>query len=306
MPTSPLHEAVVALFRARPSLAAELLRDALHERLPPFDRALLATDSVTTLDASPLHADALLRFERDGRTVFAVLVEVQLRPEPGKRASWAVYLAALARSVGCEARLLVVTLDRRTARWAAEPIQVGSPRFVLHFDVLGPDGLPRVVAATGPERAPEEVLLSALVHADAPDAGDLAPRLVDALARVDEPLGALYIDLIIRRASKVLRAKLEEMMLEGYVPQTRLAKHYLAWRAALRREAEAQAQAHAEGVAAGRAEGVAAAVLDILDVRGLSVSDELRARVLACRDLALLDGWLRRAVTVASAEAVFE
>jgi hypothetical protein len=36
------------------------------------------------------------------------------------------------------------------------------------------------------------------------------------------------------------------------------------------------------------------------------VPEDLRARVLACRDAALLDTWLRRGVTEGSLDAVFD
>jgi len=46
---------------------------------------------------------------------------------------------------------------------------------------------------------------------------------------------------------------------------------------------------------AGREEGTARSILAVLDARGLSVTDELRARVLECRDAVQLEQWLRRA-----------
>jgi hypothetical protein len=44
----------------------------------------------------------------------------------------------------------------------------------------------------------------------------------------------------------------------------------------------------------------------VLDARGLDVTDAQRERVLACSDLDTLARWHRRAVTVASADALFE
>jgi hypothetical protein len=45
--------------------------------------------------------------------------------------------------------------------------------------------------------------------------------------------------------------------------------------------------------------------LVVLEARGINVSDEVRERVTACDDLELLDRWLVRAATVASAEEIF-
>jgi hypothetical protein len=61
----------------------------------------------------------------------------------------------------------------------------------------------------------------------------------------------------------------------------------------------------AKAKAEGRAEGMAESVLRILELRGLGVAREERTRVLVCRDLTLLNRWIRRAATAASASEVF-
>ncbi|MCR9161386.1 MAG: hypothetical protein ACE37F_29430 [Nannocystaceae bacterium] len=73
-------------------------------------------------------------------------------------------------------------------------------------------------------------------------------------------------------------------------------------------------QLRAEGVAQGKVLGVAegelrrasASVLTVLEARGLSVSPEIRARIVGCQDLGVLQHWLTRAATAASAEQIFE
>lgn len=62
----------------------------------------------------------------------------------------------------------------------------------------------------------------------------------------------------------------------------------------------------ARGEARGRAAGKAEDVLTVLAARGLEIPDPIRARVLACADLATLDRWITRAVAVESAAAVIE
>lgn len=56
----------------------------------------------------------------------------------------------------------------------------------------------------------------------------------------------------------------------------------------------------------GRAAEKAAAVLEVLEARGLSVSAAQRERILGTKDLEILTRWVRRAVTVASADSLFE
>jgi hypothetical protein len=69
-------------------------------------------------------------------------------------------------------------------------------------------------------------------------------------------------------------------------------------------EAEGIAKGEVKGEAAGRAQGAGHALLQVLSARGLEVSDEVRARITECTDLALLDTWLARALTAASAAEV--
>jgi len=66
-----------------------------------------------------------------------------------------------------------------------------------------------------------------------------------------------------------------------------------------------QAKGRAEGEAKGEAKGRAEALFAVLQARGFRVSDEVRARVLACIDVAQLDAWVRKAVTVNSADELF-
>lgn len=66
--------------------------------------------------------------------------------------------------------------------------------------------------------------------------------------------------------------------------------------------AEGRNEGHKEGLA----KGLATAVLDLLELRAMEVPPPMRQRVLAMRDEALLRRWLARALTVQSAEALFE
>ncbi|MGW1667459.1 hypothetical protein [Streptomyces sp. NPDC002324] len=61
----------------------------------------------------------------------------------------------------------------------------------------------------------------------------------------------------------------------------------------------------AEGKAEGEARGEAKGVLRVLEVRGIPVSDDVRARITTCTDLTLVSAWLDRAGTVERAEDLF-
>lgn len=56
----------------------------------------------------------------------------------------------------------------------------------------------------------------------------------------------------------------------------------------------------------GRAASLTAAVIDVLEARGLAVATSQRERILGCADLATLTRWLRLAATVSATDALFE
>jgi hypothetical protein len=69
-------------------------------------------------------------------------------------------------------------------------------------------------------------------------------------------------------------------------------------------KAEGLAVGKAEGLAVGKAEGKAMSLLAVLEARRIPVSVRVRAQILTCTDDRLLDEWIRRAVTAASAREV--
>ena len=70
--------------------------------------------------------------------------------------------------------------------------------------------------------------------------------------------------------------------------------------------AEGKAEGEAEGEAKGKAEGEAKALLAFLAARQLIPSVEARERILACRDLAMLDRWISRAAAARTLAELFE
>jgi hypothetical protein len=53
-------------------------------------------------------------------------------------------------------------------------------------------------------------------------------------------------------------------------------------------------------------EGEAAAVLAVLDARGIDVPAEALARITSCTDLEQLDAWVRRAATANTIHELFD
>ncbi|MBL9007150.1 MAG: hypothetical protein JNJ46_23035 [Myxococcales bacterium] len=59
------------------------------------------------------------------------------------------------------------------------------------------------------------------------------------------------------------------------------------------------------GVQHGEARDKATSILSFLAARGLPIPDDIRSRILSCDNMATLDAWLIRAVTVSSADSLF-
>ena len=291
---SLLHEAIVTLFRNRPVLAPELVRDALHAPVPSFDGVRVADANLTEVVPTELRADLvlLLDAQRDAVPRAAMIVEVQLATDADKRWTWPAYVATLRARLRCEVALLVVTTDDAVARWAARPITTGHPGFTLAPMVLGPGSLAAVNEDATQARAPERAVLSAVLHARSADAPEMARAALQAVRGLDDERAELYVDLVLASLGDVARAVLEALMASR-------SDRFLS--DAFKRN---YAQGREEGRQEGRAEARADDVLRVLAARGIEVPADLRERILSCTDLARLDTWLARAVTASSAAEV--
>jgi hypothetical protein len=286
---SVLHQALVALFRNRPTLATELLSQALGAPVPAFQDVRF--ESPVLEDAVPAEYRAdLVEVLVGAAPVLAIVVEVQLTRKPRKRFTWPVYLAALRARLRCPAVLLVVAPRPAIARWAARPIELGHPGWVLRPMVVGPAAVPEIVDPVRAAQTPELAVLSAIAHGRGARGLDIALAVVAAAAGLDDERARLYADLAVGSLGQAAKRALEEMMESGkYEYQSDFARKYFS-------------KGKEEGIAQGRAE----ALLAVLEARSLEVSAEARARILACNEPGELDQWLRRAATAPTIQDVFE
>jgi hypothetical protein len=184
-----------------------------------------------------------------------------------------------------------VTPEPSVAHWAATPIATGHPGWALAPIVLGPSAVPVVRDPAVAVLSPELAVLSVMLHGHETDAAAAAQAALAAVRSLDDERAKLYTDLVLASVDVAARAILEAVMASGYQYQSDFARRYVA-------------QGQAEGKALGQAEGRAHSVLAVLAARGMDVPDDVRARIVACTDLELLDAWLKRAVTAASAADV--
>ena len=296
---SQLHDVLVRFFRNRPELAPTLLSEALGVTVPHYTEARIESADLTDVLPAEYRADVVVLLV-DGEPVLGIVVEVQLQPDERKRFSWPMYVASLRARFHCRCCLLIVTADNRTARWASERIDLG-PGGTLCPLVLGPQGVPLVTDPQKAQRFPELAVMSVMAHGrgdvqTAVKIATLAAQAANAAETLDTDMQALYLDLIETALGEAAR-KAFEMIPETYKFQ---GPTYLKGRT------EGHTEGRTEGRTEGQALGEAQAVLTVLEARGLAPTAEQRQRILACTDLEQLNTWVRKAVTLADVEELFE
>jgi len=278
------HEGILELFRSEPRLAAELLQSALGVALPAFSEARIESGELTQVNPAELRADAVVSLSDDELRVLAIVVEVQRQEDSDKLFSWPAYVASLRHRLRCQTCLLVIAQSERVANWASRLIVVG-PGASLQPLVLRPSSVPVIDDADEARKAPELAVLSAMVHgAGAVEtAVQVAMAAANAVHDLDRDHFLLYFGLI--------RAALSEAARKAFQMHPQGAQFF----------DESQQQSFERG----RRSEKAAAVLDVLDERGLAVTDEQRSRIVECADLETLSRWHRRAITVSSTDELF-
>ncbi|WP_081865526.1 hypothetical protein [Chondromyces apiculatus] len=281
------HEALLLLFRNRPTLAAEFLRDTLGAPVPRFTEARIEPAELTEIVPAAHHADLVVLLLED-RPVLAIVVEAQLGRDPDKAYAWPSYLVAVRARYRCRACLLVVTTDEAIAAWSAEPIDLGPPRWVLEPYVLGPSAVPVITEPAEARMRPEVAVLSAMAHGQSEAGLSVALAALAAAAGLDAERQQLYVDVVLSSLNEAAKRSLEAMMKSGYEFQSEFARTYVA-----------------KGVQEGTLKAKAQAVIAFLEARGLEVPASVQERILASTDLAELDRWIRRAAVVRDAHELF-
>jgi len=246
---SQLHEALLLLFRNRPLLAPELLREALHVELPTYTEARIESADLTDIQPTAYRADLVVLLLR-GKPVYGIVVEVQLRSDARKRYSWPAYAAGLRARFRCPVCVLVYAADDAVARWAARTVDIGGGNRFTPL-VLGPSGVPVIDRKTVARADPELAVLSAMAHGRSarPDrALRIALAAIGASVGLDADRSTLYFDLVIYALGAAARKALREMDPQKYEFQSDFAKRYFG---------RGLAKGRAEGKAEGKAELVA-------------------------------------------------
>jgi hypothetical protein len=272
------HDAINRFFRERPAFAVEVLRDLLDVRLPVGVSAALEEKTFNTRPSLDFHPDAVITVGPPQDPVHGIVMEIQQRKLSSKRRQLPRYAAALWLMLDCPVTVMLVCPDEKVATYYAEPINTNLHDYSFHPAVLGPGTIP---AITDPQQAAAHPDLAALAVMAHGERREVAEAFVAGTRQLSREHALQYNEHAHNMSTPAIQNVLEEIMASStWVVSTPFAReHY------------------------GR--GEADAILKVLAARGLIISDEARKRINACRDLDLLDIWLRRAIDAETTDEIF-
>jgi hypothetical protein len=254
------HEALLQLFRNRPRLAPELLRDALHQVLPEFSEARIESAELTDIQPAEYRADLVVLLLED-HAVLGIVIEVQLGRDDSKSYAWPAYVVNLRARIKCPVCLLVVATDEPVARWAATPIELGGGQCFTPY-VLSPLAVPLITDLAVARADPELAVFSAMAHGrrvEVQTSIEIAAAAIAATSGLDADRAALYVDLVLSSITEAARRTLQAMKPENYEFQSDFARRYFSLGKAEgleRGKAEGLERGKAEGLERGKAEGL--------------------------------------------------
>ncbi|MFO7567006.1 MAG: hypothetical protein R6X02_30455 [Enhygromyxa sp.] len=292
---STIHDRLVALLRRNPQLICELWQRASCRSLPLGvarirdtnlrSRLLRGKDRHLQVDVIvTIHADA----EPESPALFALVVEVQLRPDPKKLFTWVEYLAAARREYRCAAEVLVFSPRPRVIRWAHRLFTAESH---LRPRLFGQDQIPVVDDESAARAQPVQAILAAVFHAKSDRIVDHAAAAVVALNALPAWLRPEYIALLRETiAEDVMDKVLEKLAREAQEEADEAVIGTWAYNRGRRR-------GHEEGLEEGRLQALRESLWLLVELRGLAVDEQQRATVESCCDSDQLHRWLIRLKT---------
>jgi hypothetical protein len=294
---SRLHEILVELFRHRPELLTAVLALVDRALVPDIPGAVMvpAPGEIAGVHHAQYRPDLVLHRALAGRArpVHAFILEVQLAPDHDKDFVWPMHAAGVAARERCPVTLVVLTLDERTAGWAAAPrsLRTGGPAVVAPV-VIGPAQIPRIIDPEHARALPELAVLSAVAHGRTPGAEQIAHAAINACAALDSWHHALYADFVVACLSPGARRALEVLMsLQTLVPLSDIGKQYYA-------------EGRKDGLNVGRMNGLRDLLIKLLTLRFGPLPEAAMSSIQAAGP-DLLEHWGERLLSASSLDDVF-
>jgi len=292
---SPWHDTANELFKERPELAVEILRDLMGVDLPPGLPAHLGPSVFNTRASKELIADTVVIAGPVWEAAHGIVVEAQQERSQAKRQKLPRYAAALWLEFGCSVDVLVICPDEATAAWYAEPVPTKVPGYTFRPRVLHPGRVPGITSARQAARDPAMAVLSVAYHGHDRAVAD---AFVAGVGSLGGERGLQYYEYGYNMSPRAVCAILEELVTTTHWPvYSPFAKlHY----------GRGKSEGLEEGRSEGLIEGERRALLEVLQARGLEVTEGQQAHIADCTDLKQLKAWVRSAVTAVAANDLFQ
>ncbi|MEV5500797.1 hypothetical protein AB0M50_35920 [Nonomuraea fuscirosea] len=289
---TPQHEGINKILTLDLAHTRQLLLALFDLPIAKSGAARLASPDFSEADPGVCRADGAILYGDDGEKL-GVIVETQRAKDEEKLYSWLEYIANMRAREKCPACLVVVCPKGKVAEWASGEITTGHPGLVLKPLVIHKGNTPVITDA---RQAAENIglsVVSVVTQSEHPRFNEITAAVQAALDTIDRETAyryARYITLSLEGDSQ--KEWDRGMSTMTYPYQGEYTESLLA-------------EGEAKGKAKGKAMGKAEMVLKLLDSRGQVVPEDVRERVMDCRDEATLENWFDRALKGDSVEDLF-
>jgi hypothetical protein len=157
--------------------------------------------------------------------------------------------------------------------------------------VLGPAIVPEVTDPALAEQEAELSILSAVAHGNGPNGLSVVLAALATLGRLDREHAAVYFQIVYDALREPMRRALEAKIME------RQTEAKVTFPPFVQRLIEG-------GFRDGKLEGLRDALLRLSTRAGIALSEDDRARILACDDAATLDRWIENVLGAKTAADV--
>ncbi|MFO7562145.1 MAG: hypothetical protein R6X02_05850 [Enhygromyxa sp.] len=310
MPTET-HQNFVLLFLRHPELLFELARragasvDVVHDRIEltaaEFDDPLKAGNAV--------RADLAAVRRRGKKALRALALEVQLGRDRKKEWSSVLYRAALRYRLNCPAWTVFFSPDPEVREFLSTRMFEHEPE--LRPKVVTPAMIEPILDLDAAIADYPWAVLSAVMHADSPDAVVLAMVAIQALLRVAPQDFWRYIQLVTASVSEDVMQRVRTQLPPN--EQEELSAWERRGSTFTRGLAEGRERGREEGLEEGREEGreegleeglarLRAALQAVLAARELPVDEQTSEWIATCSDLDALRDAIVRAATITATD----
>jgi hypothetical protein len=274
--TTNARDTPLKLCRSKPGFAVELAGQILNLPIPAYSEVLPYSESCTDKEVRDLNADNVVVCRAGSKNRLGIILEVQREKDKRKLFSWPAYQMNLRHRIKAPVVLLVVCPNPVVAAWAADPIETGRPGSAFRMQVLSPSNYPKLLKNSETGELAERMVLGTLIHERSGDIEQLLKTATAELAPLPEEAAKRYIEYMLGQLSEHPRTILEALMQQETYPY--------------------QSKLLADREARGKAE----TLLELIEVRGLPITENQRRQIESCKDPTQLKVWVKRVLQAPS------